>query len=66
MKTLGAVLIIVGFLLGVLTGIRFSTRSVIISDAGQVKQDKQMQVSLVGSISVFMVLAGVSLFFCAE
>jgi hypothetical protein len=66
MKTLGAVLIVAGFLLGVLTGIRFSTRSVIISDAGQVKQDKQMQVSIIGSLSVFMVLGGVTLFFCSE
>jgi Ca2+/Na+ antiporter len=66
MKTLGAILIITGFLLGVLTGIRFSTRSVIISDAGQVKQDKQMQVSIIGSLSVFMVLGGVYLFFCSE
>jgi hypothetical protein len=66
MKALGAVLIVAGFLLGVVTGIRFSTRKVIISDDGQVRQDKQMQVSLIGSVSVLMVLAGVSLFFCAE
>ncbi|HXA01238.1 MAG TPA: hypothetical protein VNW99_04575 [Cytophagaceae bacterium] len=66
MKAVGAILIITGFLLGVITGIRFSTRKVIISDAGQVKQDKQMQVGLVGSVSVMMVLLGVSLFFCSE
>jgi hypothetical protein len=66
MKALGAVLIVAGFLLGVVTGIRFSTRKVIISDEGQVRQDKQMQVSLIGSVSVLMVLTGVSLFFCAE
>jgi hypothetical protein len=66
MKALGAVLIVAGFLLGVVTGIRFSTRKVIISNDGQVRQDKQMQVSLIGSVSVLMVLAGVGLFFCAE
>ncbi len=66
MKTIGAVLIIVGFLLGVFTGIRFSTRGVIISDKNEVKQDKQMQVSLIGSVSVLMVTAGVIMFFCAE
>jgi hypothetical protein len=66
MKTVGAILIIAGFLIGVVTGIRFSTRKIIISDEGQVKQGKQLQVSLVGSVSVMMVLLGVSLFFCSE
>jgi hypothetical protein len=66
MKTVGAILIITGFLIGVITGIRFSTRKVIISDAGEVKQDKQLQVGLIGSVSVVMVLVGVSLFFCSE
>jgi hypothetical protein len=63
MKTIGAILIIVGFLLGVVGGIRFSTRSAIITNSGKVDQGKQFQVSLIASISVLMVLAGVILFF---
>jgi uncharacterized membrane protein YidH (DUF202 family) len=64
MKTIGAILIIVGFLLGVLGGIRFSSRNAIISDSGNnVDQSKQMQVSLMASLAVLMVLGGVYLFF---
>jgi hypothetical protein len=66
MKTIGAILIIAGFLMGVVTGIRFSSRKIIISETGQVNHNKQFQVSLVGSLSVMMVLLGVSLFFCSE
>jgi hypothetical protein len=65
MKTVGAILIIIGFLLGVVTGIRFSMRRVIISDAGEVRQDRQLMVSLVGAVAVLMELAGVLLFFCS-
>jgi uncharacterized membrane protein YidH (DUF202 family) len=63
MKTIGAILIIVGFLIGVIGGIRFSTRSAIISDSGKVDQGKQFQVSLIASVAVIMVLFGVVLFF---
>jgi uncharacterized membrane protein YidH (DUF202 family) len=63
MKTIGAILIIVGFLIGVMGGIRFSTRSAIISDSGKVDQGKQFQVSLIASVAVIMVLFGVVLFF---
>jgi uncharacterized membrane protein YidH (DUF202 family) len=64
MKTIGAILIIVGFLLGVLGGIRFSSRNAIISNSGNdVDQSKQMQVSLIASIAVLMVVGGVWLFF---
>jgi hypothetical protein len=66
MKTLGAILIIAGFLIGVVSGIRFSTRKIIISDSGEVNQDKQMREGIIGSISVLMVLIGVGLFFCSE
>jgi uncharacterized membrane protein YidH (DUF202 family) len=63
MKTIGAILIIVGFLVGVVGGIRFSTRNAIISNSGNVDQGKQFQVSLIASVAVIMVLTGVVLFF---
>jgi hypothetical protein len=63
MKTIGAILIIVGFLVGVFGGIRFSLRNAIISNSGNVDQSKQFQVSLIASAAVIIVLTGVILFF---
>lgn len=61
--TLGAVLIVVGFLLGVLCGVLLSLPRVIKDENGQVKQGKLASITLLCVVSVIMIFIGQGLFF---
>lgn len=60
---IGAILIIVGFILGVYCGVVLSLRSVIVSESGQVKQGKLVSITLLTVISVIMIFVGQFMFF---
>jgi hypothetical protein len=60
---IGAILIIVGFILGVYCGIMLSLRSVIISESNEVKQGKMAGISLLCVVAVIMFFIGQYLFF---
>jgi len=61
--TLGAVLIVVGFLLGVLCGVLLSLPRVIKDENGQVRQGKLASITLLCVVSVIMIFIGQGLFF---
>lgn len=63
LSTIGAILIVVGFILGVYCGVLLSLRSVIVSEAGQVKQNKLSSITVLTVISVIMIFVGQYLFF---
>jgi hypothetical protein len=63
LSAIGAILIVVGFILGVYCGVLLSLKSVIVSEEGQVKQGKLANITLLTVVSVVMVFVGQLLFF---
>ena len=60
---IGAILIVVGFILGVYCGVILSLRSAIVSESGQVKQGKLSSMTVLCVVSVVMVIVGQYMFF---
>ncbi len=63
LTTIGAILIVVGFILGVYCGVILSLKSVIISESGGVKQGKLASITLLTVVSVVTIFVGQLLFF---
>jgi len=63
MSDIGAILITVGFLLGVYCGVLLSLRSVLVTEKGEVKQGKLVSVTLLTVVSVVMIFIGQYMFF---
>jgi hypothetical protein len=60
---IGAILIIVGFILGVYCGVILSLRKVVMTEAGEVKHGKLAGITVMCVISVILVILGQYLFF---
>lgn len=63
MSTIGAILIVVGFLLGTYCGVLLSLRSVLVTEKGEVKQGKLASITLLTVVSVIMIFIGQYMFF---
>ena len=63
MSAIGAILIIVGFILGVYCGVQLSLPRVIVSDSGKIKHDKLNSITVLCVVSVVLVVVGQYLFF---
>jgi hypothetical protein len=63
---IGAILIIVGFILGVYCGVILSLRKVVMTDAGEVKQGKLAGITVMCVVSVILVILGQYLFFAFQ
>lgn len=63
---IGAILIIVGFILGVYCGVILSLKKVVMTDAGEVKQGKLIGITILCVVSVVLVVVGQYLFFAFQ
>jgi hypothetical protein len=63
METLGAILIVVGFIAGIYGGLTLSRREVLLNAQGEVNQGKQFAISLLSGVSALGMLLGFLLFF---
>jgi hypothetical protein len=63
LQTIGAILIVVGFIFGVYCGVLLSLKSVVVSDTNQVKQGKLAVITGMCVVSVVLVFIGQLLWF---
>lgn len=63
METLGVILMVGGFLLGVFGGLTMSRRNVMINERGELNKGKQMTLSILTGASALAMVVGFLLYF---